>query len=373
MKKKFFLLTTVSMSLDFFREQIGALNQIYDVTVISSPSNQLKDIADRERVKYRGIEIKRDISITNDIISFIKLLFLLLAQKPYIIHCNTPKASLLGLLAGKMTGVPKRIYYIHGLRYEGTFGKKRTILKFLEKVSCLCATNIIAVGHGVKKIVENELTDKKVDIIHNGSANGMFIHEFTSAKYDVQKIRKELEIDDEDFVFGFVGRIVRDKGINELVHAFNNMQNNKAKLLLVGFYENDLDPIAENTKRIIEDNNNIISLGYQQDVKKYLSITDLFVSPSYREGFGLSLMEANLMGVPTIATKITGYSEIVEEGINGFFIPVKDVEALQKKMTWVFENRLILENMKETCRNVVIEKYNHFDVLEAAIDYYKKL
>lgn len=375
MKPKFFLMTTVSMSLNFFTKQIKELHNIYDVTLISSPSSQLEEIAQREGVNYKGIEMKREISFLNDLKSLLNLIFLFYREKPYVLHCNTPKASLVGLLAAYITKVPNRIYYIHGFRYQGASGMKRHILINMEKIACFCATRIIAVSHGVKEIAQQEITSKNIDVIHNGSANGIDIDLFIHSEYAIEEIKSELNIAQNDFVFGFVGRIVGDKGINELIACFNelNFKFGNIKLILVGRYEDELDPLSNETKQLIKDNIHIIEVGFQKDVKKYLSIMDVLVSPSYREGFGLSLLEANLMGVPVIASHIIGYNEIVIEGKNGFLIPSKDKEALLQKMVEVYHIKSDLSKMKEFCINNVIQKFNHKDVLSEALSYYKSL
>lgn len=374
MKDKFVLLTTVSMSQNFFKGQISELNKFYDVILMSSPSEELKEIANREGVKYKGLKIKRQIAFFHDIKSLVMLMYYFLVQNIHVLHCNTPKASLLGLLAGFLTRVPHRIYYIHGLRYEGFFGFKRKLLVVMEKIACFCATEIIAVSYGIKEKAEKELTRKKVNIIHNGSANGIAIEDFINVDYNDSETLKELNISEGDFVYGFVGRIVRDKGINELVHAFTRISETepKAKLLLVGFYEDELDPLREETKKEIKRNINIIEIGFQSDVKKYVSVMDVFVSPSYREGFGLSLLEANVMGKPVIVSRITGYSEIVRERINGFLISPKNKTELFETMLFVMNNKQILKDMKQSCKSEVSLKYNHNDVMKSAVDYYKK-
>ena len=280
------IITTIPISLSFFEKQISEINKIFDVTLVSSPGSELKKIADTEKVKFRSIAMKREISLKDDILSFSKFLWLFSTQRPDVIHCNTPKASLLSLVAGYMTRTPNRIYYIHGLRYEGATGKKRKLLKNIEKLNCFCATHIIAVSNGVKQKVEQQLTSKQVDVINYGSANGMDIDSFQSDNYDTDEIRKAYDITKEDFVFGFVGRLVGDKGVNELVNAFNKLEQKNIKLLLVGRYENELDPLDRETINLIKNNKKIIEVGFQTDVKKFLSIMDLFVSPSYREGFG---------------------------------------------------------------------------------------
>lgn len=375
MKEKFFLITTVSKSLNFFKEQINHLNQFYDVTLISSPSAELKEIATRENVNYKGIKMNREIALFNDIISLISLIIFFVKERPTVLHCNTPKASLLGLIAAYITRVPNRIYYIHGLRYEGVTGIKRKILITMEKISCFCANKIVAVSFGVQEIVQNDLTSKKVDVIHNGSPNGMVIDDFINSQYNKSEIREELNILKSDFVYGFVGRIVGDKGINELIEAFQvlNEEYKNTKLLLIGLYEEELDPLKKEIIEEIKNNQNIIELGFQKDVKKYLSIINVFVSPSYREGFGLSLLEANLMGKPVIATKVTGYTEIVTQGENGFLIPIKNSEELKNKMEWSLLNSEIILKMKDQCINIVKEKYNHVDVLKHALNYYLQM
>ena len=370
--KKFFLTTTVPMSLNFFKGQINELSKEFDVTLISSPDNVLKKIAQRENVKYKTIAMKRDISLKDDISGLLKFLYLFAKERPQIIHCNTPKASLLGLTSGYLTRVPTRIYYIHGLRYEGAVGKKRQLLVALEKLNCFCATDIIAVSHGIKQKVEQQLTKKPVRVIHNGSANGLDINEFSNHNYNAKIIREEYGISENDFVFGFVGRLVKDKGIGELVGAFNQLEQKDIKLILVGKYEPDLDPLSQETLQIIKSNPNIIEVGFQKDVKKFLSIMDLFVSPSHREGFGVAVLEANLMKVPVLVSNITGHSEIVTQGINGFFVNPKNVQDLQEKMNYMLVIKEQLIEMKNACREEVMKKYDHNDVLKQAILFYSQ-
>lgn len=370
--KKFFLMTTVPMSLNFFKGQINELSKEFDVTLISSPDNVLKKIAQRENVKYRTIAMKRDISLKDDISGLLKFLYLFAKERPQIIHCNTPKASLLGLTSGYLTRVPTRIYYIHGLRYEGTTGKKRQLLVALEKLNCFCATDVIAVSNGIKQKVEEKLTRKPVTVIHHGSANGIDINEFSNHNYNAKIIREEYGISENDFVFGYVGRLVKDKGIKELVGAFNKLEQKDIKLILVGKYEPDLDPLSQATLQIIKSNPNIIEVGFQKDVKKFLSIMDLFVSPSHREGFGVAVLEANLMKVPVLVSNITGHSEIVTQGINGFFVNPKNVQDLQEKMNHMLVIKEQLSEMKNACREEVMKKYDHNDVLKQAILFYSQ-
>lgn len=361
------------MTLNFFRGQLSALNMFFEVTVISSPHDQLLEISGKEGVRYKAIKIWRKISVFNDVKSLFKLYVFFRDEKPSVIHCNTPKASLLGLLAGRWAKIPNRIYYIHGLRYEGAYGLKRKLLIAMERLSCRFATDIIAVSSGVQEIVKRDLTDKTVNLIRYGSANGINIHHFLNTECDTSEVKVKLGISLTDFVFGFVGRLVGDKGINELVSAFAKINEHypRTKLLLVGFYEEHLDPLLPETLELIQSNSSIIEAGFQKDVKKYLAVMDVFVSPSYREGFGQSLLEANLMGKPVIASAITGYNEIVKDGINGFLIPPFDQVALYKKMESVHKNSEQLLLMAHDCRQNVLQRYNHIDVLKDSINYYR--
>ena len=370
--KKFFLITTIPISLSFFEKQISEINKIFDVTLVSSSGSELKKIANTEKVKFKSIAMKREISLKDDILSFSKFLWLFSTQRPDVIHCNTPKASLLSLVAGYMTRTPNRIYYIHGLRYEGATGKKRKLLKNIEKLNCFCATDIVAVSYGIKQKVEQQLTKKPVRVIHNGSANGLDINEFSNHNYNAKIIREEYGISENDFVFGYVGRLVKDKGIGELVGAFNQLEQKDIKLILVGKYEPDLDPLSQETLQIIKSNPNIIEVGFQKDVKKFLSIMDLFVSPSHREGFGVAVLEANLMKVPVLVSNITGHSEIVTQGINGFFVNPKNMLHLQEKMNHMLAIKEQLIKMKNACREEVMKKYDHNDVLKQAMLFYSQ-
>lgn len=369
--KKFFLITTIPASLNFFKGQINELTNYFDVTLISSSDESFGKIAQSEIANFHEIEMKREIAIKEDIVSLVNFIKYFYHEKPSVIHCNTPKASLLGLTAGFLTRVPVRIYYIHGLRYEGTIGKKRHLLKVLEKLNCFCATHIIAVSYGVKQKVEKNLTNKDVTIIHHGSSNGISPEEYSSLSYNTKKIRHEYGIQETDFVFGFVGRLVRDKGINELVNAFNLLEQKKIKLLLVGPYEHELDPLSQETLEIIKTNSNIIVVGYQSDVKKFLSIMDLFVSPSYREGFGLAVLEANFMKIPVLVSEITGHTEIVKEGVNGFFVKPRSTSELFKSMKTLMESKKKLSEMKQDCYNEVVSRYNRKDITDQALLYYK--
>ncbi|WP_158091367.1 glycosyltransferase family 4 protein [Tenacibaculum holothuriorum] len=369
-----FIITTVPDALIFFQGQISYLSKEFNITLVSSAGDKLVKKAKEHGVNYHSIEMKREISVFNDLLSLFKLLFFFFKEKPDIVHGNTPKASFLSMIASYIVGVKTRIYYIHGLRYEGEKGIKRKVLMFIEKISTFLATNIFVVSNGlVNELKKNKITRKKVSVIGNGSINGINSDFFDPSIVQSNLQREELLLKNTDFVFGFVGRLVGDKGINELVTAFSRIQEEfvNAKLLLIGRYEEHLNPIKPEIKKEIEENSSIFFLGFKEDVRPYYKIMDLFVFPSYREGFGVSLMEAGAMSIPSISSNITGCNEIVKNNVNGFLIPARDAKALYDKMKFCIENKEVMRKMKKNSRNVIVEAYEQKKHWEEVMKIYK--
>ncbi|MDQ0478166.1 glycosyltransferase family 4 protein [Chryseobacterium sp. MDT2-18] len=373
-KKKLFIITTIPMSFVFFKGQLLVLREKFDITLISSPEAGLYETASFNKVKCYGIKMSREISLFSDVLSLFRLLFYFVKNKPDILHANTPKGSFLSLAAGWLCRVSTRIYYVHGLRYQGESGFKKKLLIAMEKLSCFFATDIIAVSNGVKDHLQQDfITTKEITVIWNGSINGIDLDYFDPAHPDLSNIESAHLIQKYDFVFGFLGRLVGDKGINELVAAFEqlNLEYLNIKLLLVGGYESHLDPLQQETLLSIKTNPNIVHVGFQEDVRPYLEAMDLFVFPSYREGFGISLMEAAAMNVPAISSNITGCNEIIDDGINGFLIPVKDKEAIYLKMKYAIENRLAISKMSAVTRSMIKDKFEQHKLWNKIISFYE--
>lgn len=375
MKKKFLIITTVSDSLPFFKGQINVLKESFDVSLVSSPGIHLKEMCDLHSVTGYKVKMKREIAVFHDFLSLLNLILLFYKVKPFIVHGNTPKASLLSMIAAWVTRVPKRIYYVHGLRYHGEFGKKRKILMQMERLSCLLATDVIAVSDGVKTVLMDDgVCKKEINLIWNGSVNGINLDYF-NPDAESKSVKEEYNIGNEDFVFGFVGRLVGDKGINELINAFKKINdgNKNTKLLLVGRFENDLDPLKPETINEIENNPCIIQAGFQSDVRSFFKAMDVFVFPSYREGFGIVLMEAGAMNVPSISSDIIGCNEIIIPDQNGFLIKSKDEGELQEKMEFCINNPAIIKQMSTLSRNNVLEKFEQQKLWQKSLEAYQKI
>lgn len=364
------------MSLIFFEGQIEHLKKEFNISLVSSPGPQLDEKADSNGVHRYPILMKREIALFQDLKSLINLIILFKKERPAIIHGNTPKASFLSMIAAWITNVPTRIYYCHGLRYQGETGTKRKILMMMERISCYFSTHTIAVSKGVQEtLLTDKITSKIPKVIWNGSINGINLDHFDPNNSTLKDLRSLHNIKQEDFVFGFIGRIVGDKGINELVEVFVkiNVNHPGTKLLLVGHFEEDLDPVSKSTRYQIEHHPNIIYAGSQKDVRPFYKMMDVFVFPSYREGFGLSVMEAAAMEKPAISFDIIGVNEIIENGKSGFLIPLKDIYALQEKMELLLLAPTITREMSHSSRKIVAKKYDQNILWQKTIEYYKDI
>ncbi|MDR2919868.1 MAG: glycosyltransferase family 4 protein [Tannerella sp.] len=382
MKQKLFRMTTIPLSLNLLLQgQLRFLNQYYQVTAIAD-GNDLKSweaVIEREKVQTKKIPMKRDISIFSDIKSLGLLYLFFLKEKPYIVHTNTPKASLLGMIAAFMAGVPHRIYTVTGLRFEGEKGLKRKLLITMEKITCLTATKVIPEGNGVKQTIKkNKITKKPLNVIGNGNINGidpdLFNPEVISPE-DRAKLKEDLNIYAEDFVYVFVGRLVSNKGISELVKAFTQINTGyqHVKLLLIGPFEKELDPLDDVTMSTIEENRNIILTGFQSDIRPYLAISDVFVFPSYREGFPNVVMQAGAMGLPSVVTDINGCNEIITDQLNGLVIPPRNVNSLKERMEMYLTDKSTLQKHQSEARSRIVSRFSQKDVWNSLLNEYKAL
>ncbi len=352
----------------------------FDVIMISSDGKGLKDAIENEKCPHFIIPFTRKITPFKDLIAAFSLYRLLVREKPDIVHTHTPKAGVVGMLSSFLARVPVRLHTVAGLPLMEVVGLKRIVLNFVEKLTYKCSTKVYPNSHSLKKIILNLkfTSENKLKVIGNGSSNGIDTSFFDPKLFspkEKNKLKSELGIEKNDFVFIFVGRLVADKGINELVAAFNKLSkgNESLKLLLVGPFEADLDPLKKKTIGIINDNKQIISVGFQKDVRPYFSIADVLAFPSYREGFPNVVMQAGAMRLPSIVTDINGCNEIIIEGENGWIIPVKDEEALSNAMKNCFTGSNEFIKVKLNARKMIIDRYDQGVVWEAILTEYKSL
>lgn len=382
MKKKIIRVTTVPLSLGgLLGGQLKFMSKYYDIIGVSSTdkNNTLKRIEEFEEINTYPIEMTRKITPIRDLAAVYKLYTFFKKEKPFIVHSHTPKAGTLSMIAAKIAGVPHRLHTIAGLPLVEAKGFKRLLLNTVEKVTYWCATKIYPNSYGLQDIILNHKFTKKnkLKVIGNGSSNGIDIKKFNLKNFNdndkKRSLQKSLGIDKKDFVFIFVGRLVSDKGVNELITAFNKINDlhDNVKLLLVGDYEADLDPLNKETLRIMEGNANIINTGWVDDVRPYFSISNTLTFPSYREGFPNVVMQAGAMGLPSIVTNINGCNEIIIEGKNGVIIPVKNSKDLYNKMLDIYENKINFDSKK--CRELIVSRYQQQVVWEALLEEYNNL
>lgn len=364
-KPKLFRIATVSMSLNLLlKGQLEFLNKHFQVTAISGEGDDLQTVANREGVNIHKIEMHRPISLRQDLKSLWNLYWYFKKEKPAIIHSITPKAGLLSMMAGKLAGVPVRMHTFTGLIFPHKYGYMKRTLIIMDKILCRCATHVYPEGRGVKEdLQKHNITNKPLKIIANGNVNGVdvdYYHPEAFSEENKKQLRASLRIKEEDFVFVFVGRLVIDKGLRELVKAFDALSKNhkKVKLILVGPKENAHNPKKRAMFHTIHQNENIITVGFQGEVRQYYAISNVLMLPSYREGFPNAVLQAGAMGLPSIVSDIPGCNEIIEHEVNGLLVPKKNHQELQKAMEKVFKNPYFLLNLKKNARNKVVESFD---------------
>ncbi|MCM1139503.1 MAG: glycosyltransferase family 4 protein [Muribaculum sp.] len=373
---KLIRMTAHSKTLDLLRGQIKFLAKEMDVILVASDNGNLKELAESEGVQYRNVDMTREISILNDIKSLFSLIRLFHKEKPDIVHANTPKGALLGLLAARVCGVPYRIYNVNGLRFETTSGNFRRLLIMMEKLACRCANKVIPQSNGVANLLRAEhITDKELKVIHYGSGNGVDTSFFNPDDSIINKSAETIRNNFNGISFVFVGRLVGDKGVNELVEAFNRLNKlyPNTKLHLLGAREESLDALHRETLDKIENNPSIIEHGRQTDIRPYLCASDVFVLPSYREGFPNVLLEAMSMGLPSIVSNVNGVSDAVVNMESGIIIPKKDSDALFKAMERLYINKSLRLYLSKNSRPRVKKYFERHDVWEEILKMYKSL
>lgn len=384
--KKLIRITTMPLSLKvLLKGQLWFMaSNGFDVKGVSSEGEELREVHENEGIAVEAINMSRKITPFQDLKSLWEMWNFLRKEKPQIVHTHTPKAGIIGMLAARLAGVPHRLHTVAGLPLMEATGIKRKILNFVEKLTYSSATRVYPNSKGLYDfILQNHFTQSnKLKIIANGSSNGINTTFFSPEQVTETErvtLREKLNIQPDDFVFVFVGRIVSDKGINELIKAFSELQaagNNEQigiKLLLVGGLESYLDPLNPETLAEINQNKDIISVGFQQDVRPFFAISDVLAFPSYREGFPNVVMQAGAMGLPSIVSDINGCNEIIVEGENGLIIPPKNVEKLKEKMLTLARDKNLYIKLKENSRRMIENRYEQSVVWKALLEEYEGL
>lgn len=360
MNNKFVIVTTVPDTFEYIlASQPAFLHQHYDVTLVSSNASRLSHFAKAEGVSCAEVEMARGIAPLRDLRSIWRMYLLLKKLKPQLVHSYTPKAGLVCAIAGFFARVPVRIHTFTGLIFPSCSGFKKQLLKSIDRLICTLNTHLIPEGQGVAKEL-SAICTKPLKVIGHGNIAGVDLSYFNPDIPDIKSAALELRSNyglTNHRVFCFVGRLNRDKGLKELCDAFAQLQPGRAKLLIVGGVD-DENPVDEHTLAQIRQHPDIIWLGFQSDVRIALKASDVFVLPSYREGFPNVVLQASAMGKPSIVTDVSGSNEIICHDVNGWVVPAKDSLRLQHQMTQMLEiSDAQLQQKGQNALELVINKY----------------
>ena len=374
-RKKIIRTSTVSTSLNTFcRGTLRRLANTYDVVAVSTPDDELREMAQREGVRVVGVAMRRPISPLHDLRSLLRLIRVFRRERPDMVHSITPKAGLLSMIAAWVCRVPVRLHTFTGLVFPTATGLKKKILMLTDRITCACATHIVPEGEGVKNdLINYGITRKPLRVLGYGNVRGVDMQHYSRTPEVMAAAQPIMR--SGVFTFVFVGRVVRDKGINELVQAFArlNAQESATRLILVGRFEDNLDPVSPQTRQTIEQNDSIEAVGSQADVRPWLAASDALVFPSYREGFPNVVLEAGAMGLPSIVTAINGSREIVVEGKNGVIVPPRDADALYAAMMRFVQQPRQVAEMAANAREMIASRFEKSFVEQCLIDYYKEI
>ena len=375
MKQKIIRACTVSLSFIFLERMILELQKKYEVILLSSPGSELDEMERKYGVQGKRVPMERHISLFYDLVSLLHLIQTFLKEKPTMVHSMTPKAGLLCMIAAWLTRVPVRVHTFTGLVFPTATGLKRRILMLTDSITCACATHVIPEGEGVMKDLRNHgITKKPMKVLGYGNIKGVDMMHY-SRRPEVMELAQKLKKEGV-FTFLFVGRIAKDKGINELCTAMGKLSGfAPVRLLLVGWNEDCQDPISQEAKEMIENNSALEYVGgkYGNELLAYYAAADCFVLPSYREGFPNTVLEAGAMGLPSIVTDINGSREIIIEGENGVIVPPRNEETLFQAMLEMVRNKSKREYMASQARDLIASRFEQSFVQKCLLDFYEEI
>lgn len=359
-------ITTVPVSLlVLLKGQMKFMNEHgFEVTMISSPGEEVSKLIEQEKCAHIPVMLTRKITPFQDLKSLIHLTRILKKIKPDIVHTHTPKAGLIGMWAAKFAGVPIRLHTIAGLPWVEYTGLMKKVLILVEKLTAFAANAIFPNSFVQKKFMESlNIANDKMKVLGKGSSNGINTEHF-SINESIQQasliLKSQAELSSTAWVWIFVGRIVKDKGIAELLDAFSELNQHfpEDQLWMVGATEPELDPLEEKHQLMLKNHSQIRCWGFQQDIRPYLAAAKVLTFPSYREGFPNVPMQAGSMGCMLLLSDINGCNEIVEDGIDGKLVPIKNTKSLLNAMMETRSNSEETNFFAKKIQQKIIDNYN---------------
>lgn len=321
-------------------------------------------------------KLRRAISPLNDLIALFQLITVIIKVRPQIVHTHTPKAGLLGMMAAWFCRVPVRMHTVAGLPLMEKKGTFKLLLIWMERLTYFFATGVYPNSRGLETYIHQNISrSEKINVLGKGTSNGINLEEFNRdvlSEPTKNKIVSSFSLENK-LVFLFIGRLVRDKGIIELVNAFTQLQQKttNVKLLLVGPQEPEIDPLPKETLELLQKNSNIIETGYQEDVRPYIAVSDILVFPSYREGFPNVPLQCAAFRKAMILSDINGCNEIVEHKKSGLLVPPKDIDALYHAMVELAQDDNKRKEYGEVVYRHIKENFEQNTVWEALKEEYE--
>lgn len=372
---------TVPQSLVFLRGQIGFMKaRGFEVTIVCSPGPDLDEFGRREHVRTFGVVMPRRITPFADATSVARLVRIFREVRPHVVHSHTPKGGLLGMIAATLAGVPARIYHMRGLPLETAAGARRVLLSATERVSCALSSEVLCVSHSLRQtaIDEGVVNPDRIRVLLSGSGNGVDARRRFNPEHVGADVRSEtrsaLGIAEGAKVVGFVGRLARDKGVIELLHAWQRVSaaHPEARLVLVGEHE-PRDPVPDAVKRALAQDPTVRLVGFQRDIERYYAAFDVLVLPTHREGFPNVLLEAGAMRLPVVATRVSGCVDAVRDGVTGFLVPKGDEVALAEAVVRYLDDAALRRDHGEAARRRAAEAFDPLKIWEALAGTYERL
>ena len=364
----------------FMRGQLRYLRESgFDVTVVTAPGQGLEEAREMEGVNTVGVPMSRNVALWRDAGSMWRMCQTVRRLCPDITNVGTPKAGLLGGIAAWLNRVPCRVYTLHGLRLETTTGLQRRILWLCERIACACAHQVISVSESLRQeaVAMGIVDPERIRVLASGSCNGVDVARFAPSEKLVHRaalLRNRYGISQETPVLGFVGRLTRDKGIPELISAYDILRPTfpDLRLLLVGDFE-DGDPVPDDLRRRIETDVNIIHVGFVKDIEVYYQVMSVLALPTYREGLGNVILEAHAAGKPVVATRATGVVDAVVDGVTGFLVSIGDSEALAAGCARLLKSPELADAMGRAGCARVMSEFRQEAIWEAVSQEYLRL
>jgi len=352
----------------------------FEVLMISADGPELPDVIQNEQCRHIIVPMTRKITPLQDLKCLLQLIKIFKKERPDIVHSHTPKAGLLGMLAAKLAGVTVRIHTVAGMPLMVEKGFKLQLLKFIERLTYAAASQVWPNSNSLYQyILDNKFTAaKKMRIIGKGSTNGINVNRFNKEALQenlLAEIKSSIQYTDQCTYLLCIGRLVADKGIVELVEVFVLLTKTQPnlKLIVVGDYEETLDPLPAGTLQQIKNNNNIIHIKWTQHVEYFMHVADYFVFPSHREGFPNVLLQAGAMELPIICSRIAGNVDIVTDKETGLLFETASQQQLYEQITYALANPAAMQQMAKTLEQVIKKDYKRENIWQNILSSYKTL